>query len=77
MVLKNGLILIAAGTIAGLTMSLALTHFLASEIGEVSATDPWTFAIVVGVVLGTGLAACSLPARRATRVDPLVALRYE
>ena len=77
MVLKNGLILIAAGTIVGVVISLALTRFLASQIGEVSATDPWTFATVAGIVTGTGLAACFLPARRATRVDPLVALRYE
>jgi putative ABC transport system permease protein len=77
MVLKNGLILIAAGTIVGVSISLALTRFLASQIGEVSATDPWTFATVVGIVTGTGLAACFLPARRATQVDPLVALRYE
>jgi predicted permease len=77
MVLKNGLALIAAGTIAGVIISLALTRFLASQIGEVSATDPWTFATVAGIVTGTGLAACFLPARRATRVDPIVALRYE
>ena len=77
MVLKNGLILIAAGTIVGVVISLALTRFLASQIGDVSATDPWTFAAVAGIVIGTGLAACFLPARRATRVDPLVALRYE
>ncbi len=77
MVLKNGLTLIVAGTIIGLITSLALTRFLTSQIWGVSATDPWTFAAVIAVVTGTGLAACFSPARRATRVDPLVALRYE
>jgi len=77
MVLKNGLALIAVGTIVGLVMSLALTRFLASQIWGVSATDPWTFAAVVAVVTGTGLVACFLPARRAATVDPLIALRYE
>jgi putative ABC transport system permease protein len=77
MVLKNGLALIAAGTVIGIITSLALTRFLASQIWGVSATDPWTFAAVAAVVTGTGLAACFLPARRATRIDPLLALRYE
>jgi len=77
MVLKGGLALIAAGTIIGLVVSLALTRFLASQIWGVSPTDPWTFAAVIAVLTGTGLVACFVPASRATRVDPLVALRYE
>jgi putative ABC transport system permease protein len=77
MVLKGGLALIAAGTIIGLLVSLALTRFLASQIWGVSPTDPWTFAAVIAVLTGTGLVACFVPASRATRVDPLVALRYE
>jgi len=77
MVLKNGLALIAAGTVLGIIISLALTRFLASQIWGISATDPWTFAVIAAVVTGTGFAACFVPARRATRVDPLLALRYE
>ena len=77
MVLKNGLALIAAGTVIGIIISLALTRFLASQIWGVSATDPWTFVAVAAVVTGTGIAACFLPARRATCVDPMLALRYE
>ena len=77
MILKNGMALIAAGTVVGLAISLALTRFLASQIWGVSATDPWTFAAVIAVVIVTGLAASFLPARRAAEVDPIVALRYE
>ncbi|MGB6961398.1 MAG: FtsX-like permease family protein, partial [Candidatus Acidiferrum sp.] len=77
MLLRNGLALIVAGTIAGLIISLALTRFIASQVWGVSPTDPWTFAAVVAIVALSGLAACSFPARRATRVDPMIALRYE
>jgi putative ABC transport system permease protein len=77
MVLKSGFALIAAGALIGLLGSFALTRFIASQIWGVSVTDPWTFGAVVAVILIAGLVACMLPARRATRVDPLVALRYE
>jgi ABC-type antimicrobial peptide transport system permease subunit len=61
----------------GLFASFGLTRFLTSQIWGVSPTDPLTFGAVVALVVGVGLAACFLPARRATQVDPLVALRYE
>jgi putative ABC transport system permease protein len=77
MVLRKGARLLVAGIILGLFASYGLTRFLASQIWGVSATDPWTFGAVVALVVGVGLAACYLPARRATQVDPLVALRYE
>jgi putative ABC transport system permease protein len=77
MVLKTGLTLIAAGVVIGLVASLALGRLLASQIWGVSATDPWTLALVVAVVVGTGLVACLLPARRAAAVNALHALRYE
>jgi putative ABC transport system permease protein len=77
MVLRKGFALISAGIFIGLFASYALTRFLTSQIWGVSATDPWTFAAVVTLVVIVGHAACLLPARRASRVDPLVALRYE
>lgn len=77
MVLQRGVALIAAGIAIGLAASYGLTRFLSSQIWGVSATDPWAFGAVVVLVAGIGSLACYLPARRATRVDPLVALRYQ
>jgi putative ABC transport system permease protein len=77
MVLRKGFALLAAGICIGLFASFGLTQLLTSQIWGVSPTDPWTFGVVAALVVGVGLAACYLPAQRATRVDPLVALRYE
>jgi len=77
MVLGKGFVLLAAGIAMGLFASFGLTRFLAGQMWGVSATDPWTFGAVVGLVVGVGLTACYLPAQRATGVDPMVALRYE
>jgi putative ABC transport system permease protein len=76
-VLRTGLGMIAAGVAIGLLASYALTRLLASEISGVQVTDPWTFAAVAAAVTAVGLLACYIPARRATRVDPMIALRYE
>jgi putative ABC transport system permease protein len=77
MVLKKGLVLLAVGICIGLFASFDLTRFLASQIWGVSPTDPRTFCAVVALVVAAGLAACYLPAQKATKVDPMVALRYE
>jgi putative ABC transport system permease protein len=77
MVLAKGAHLLAAGILLGIFASYGLTRFLTSQIWGVSATDPWTFTAVAALVVAAGLGACFLPARRATRVDPLVALHYE
>jgi putative ABC transport system permease protein len=77
MVLGHGLALVAAGILIGVCASFTVTRFMASQIWGVSATDPWTFGMVVACVLTVGLAACYVPARRAANVDPMVALRYE
>jgi putative ABC transport system permease protein len=76
-VLRNGLLLIAAGIVIGVLMSLGAMRVAASMFWGVSVTDPWTFSAVVVVIVAVGLAACLFPARRATKVDPMVALRYE
>jgi putative ABC transport system permease protein len=77
MVLFTGLRLVGAGSVIGLIVAHAFARVLASRVSGVSVTDPLTFSIVAAVVISIGLAACVLPARRAARVDPLVALRYE
>jgi putative ABC transport system permease protein len=77
MVLWMGARLIALGVIAGPLASFAATRLIASQLWEVSPHDPITLFGVVAVVAVTGFAACYFPARRATRVDPMVALRYE
>ena len=77
MVLVKGTRLLVVGILLGLFASYGLTRFIASQIWGVSATDPWTFTAVAALVVAVGLGACFLPARRATRVDPLIALRYE
>lgn len=77
MVIRMGLRLVGIGVGLGLIASLALGRVTATQLWGVSAYDPWTLVSVPLVLLLTGLLACWLPARRASRVDPLVALRYE
>jgi putative ABC transport system permease protein len=73
----EGLKLVLAGIAIGLAGALALTRLLGSLLFEVSTTDPLTFTTVGFALLVIVLLACYIPARRATKVDPLVALRYE
>jgi putative ABC transport system permease protein len=77
MVLWKGLRLVIAGLAVGILSSLFLTRFLANQIWGISSTDPLTFAAVSILLTVVALAAGYLPARRAMRVDPMVALRYE
>jgi putative ABC transport system permease protein len=77
MVLSKGLQLIGLGMLLGIVASIALTRFVASQFWGVSPRDPVTFLGVLLVLAAVGTAACLVPARRATRVDPLIALRYE
>ena len=68
---------IAAGGVVGVLAALLGTRVLTTQLWGVTANDPATFGAVVAVVVAVGLAAGYFPARRATRVDPVVALRYE
>ncbi len=77
MVLSRSLIMIALGIAAGLVISFAGARAISSLLVGISPSDPLTFGGVMLLLLGVALAACLIPAYRATRVDPLVALRYE
>jgi putative ABC transport system permease protein len=77
LVLHQGMVLIVAGVLLGIVASIGLTRFLGSLLFEVTPTDPATFALVVALLIAVAALACWIPARRATRVDPMVALRYE
>jgi putative ABC transport system permease protein len=77
LVMKEGTALILAGLAFGLGAAYAATRLLASELYSVSTSDPTTFTLIALLLAVAALAACYIPARRATRVDPMVALRYE
>jgi putative ABC transport system permease protein len=77
LVVTNGMSMAAIGVVAGLAGALGITRLMASLLFNVSPTDAITFALVTIGLLLVALVACYLPARRATKVDPMVALRYE
>jgi putative ABC transport system permease protein len=77
MVLRHGALMATTGVAVGLVAALALARLLTTLLFQTSATDPPTFSAVPVLLLGVAALACYVPARRATRVDPLVALRYE
>jgi putative ABC transport system permease protein len=77
MVLKHGMLMVLLGMVVGCVGSLLITRFLANLLYDVKPTDPATFTAVSAVLAGIATLACYVPARRATRVDPVVALRHE
>jgi putative ABC transport system permease protein len=77
MVVGRGMLLTSIGAAAGVALSLALTRLMSGMLFGVGAKDPLTFACVSLLLAGVALMACYVPARRATKVDPMVALRCE
>ncbi len=77
MILRQGVKIAVAGVAIGVVVSLGLTQLMSSLLFSVSAADPLTFAAVAILLVLVAMLACYIPARRALRVDPMVALRYE
>ena len=77
LILGHGARMVVVGVAIGSVVALGLTRLMTNQLFGVTAHDPLTFAAVAGVIILTAVAACYVPARRATRVDPMVALRAE
>jgi putative ABC transport system permease protein len=77
MIVRQAMLLAGAGIVAGLAAAYGLTRFLGSVLFSVKPTDPVVFGSVTVLFTGVAFLASYLPARRALRVDPMVALRYE
>jgi putative ABC transport system permease protein len=77
MIVRQGMALTVAGLVIGLFAAWGLTRLMSTVLFEVTATDPWIFTLLSLMLAGVALLASIIPARRAARVDPLIALRYE
>jgi ABC-type antimicrobial peptide transport system permease subunit len=77
MVVRQAMLLVVIGVVSGTIAALVLSQTMTKMLFGVTATDPATFAGVAAVLVGVALLACYMPARRASRVDPIIALRSE
>jgi putative ABC transport system permease protein len=77
LVVRQGMTLALVGVVIGLTVAFAVTGVLKKLLFELSVTDPSTFMLIAALMLGVAFLACYLPARGATKVDPMIALRQE
>ena len=77
MIVRFGLQLVAAGLLIGLGISFATNRLLTAQLWNTSPNDPVTFAVVILLIAAIGALACWVPARRAVRVQPMIALRHE
>jgi ABC-type antimicrobial peptide transport system permease subunit len=77
MVLRHGALVVFCGCALGAAGAFAASRFIGSLLFNVAPGDPWTFAMAAGVLALAALAGCIIPAARASRIDPAVALRYE
>ena len=77
LVVRRSLIILLVGVALGVGASLALTRFVENFLWGVTRSDPATFATIAAILVGTGIVACLVPGTRATRIDPLVALRHD
>ena len=77
MVVRQGMAPVLIGLAAGLVFSMLTARFIASQLFGVGPNDPWTILSVAILLIGVAASACWIPARRAMRIDPLAALRFE
>jgi ABC-type antimicrobial peptide transport system permease subunit len=77
LVVRRGIVLALVGAVSGIAIALGVTRYLASLLYGIRPADPVTFIVIAILLVAVALVACFIPARRATRVDPITALRNE